>query len=157
MGSRLRCGHDEIRLPGNSPKSRLASAVAVRVIKAGNRRPRHQEAFEYPIFHHIDAARLHTLIVVEVIAGQFSTAKPPKCRIEINRKGIGKNLFADFLLERLRFVFVFLPMPLDPVAKDLVKEDSAGAAGKNRGTRVRLNDGRILQSMEVGNHLIHGF
>src|SRR2546429_5741146 len=33
MGSRLRCGHDEIRLPGNSPKSRLASAVAVRVIK----------------------------------------------------------------------------------------------------------------------------
>src|SRR2546429_1002734 len=98
MGSRLRCGHDEIRLPGNSPKSRLASAVAVRVIKAGNRRPRHQEAFEYPIFHHIDAARLHTLIVVEVIAGQFSTAKPPKCRIEINRKGIGKNLFADFLL-----------------------------------------------------------
>src|SRR5437762_12373917 len=92
----------------------------------------HEEAFQDPILNNGNPSRLDSLVVEPVSTHQVSVCKPAQGGVEINRSDVGQDLLVQHLLEGLGFLFVLLPVTLEAVSKDFVKENAAGATAEDR-------------------------
>src|ERR1019366_10406642 len=99
---------------------------------AFHRLTRHEERFENAAFHHRYTAGLDALVVVGVGTGQIGIGQAAGSGVEENRKLLGENRLADFLLEGLSVVGLLLPLAFHAMAEDLMEEDTAGAAREDR-------------------------
>ena len=134
----------------------LRAAVAVGLRNAFDGRARHEKRLQHAVVHHVDAARLHALIVVEVVAGQRRSCHAPDRGIEGDRKIFGQHFLADHFLEGLCLVGQLLPMALDTMAEDLVEEHAAGAPRKNGRAGVGIGHRSRAQRFKITNHLVDG-
>jgi hypothetical protein len=75
----------------------------------------------------------------------------------VDAERLGENRLSQLLLEGLAVLHVLLPVPLHPVAEDLVKEDAARPPGEDGRSRVGLDDGGDAKSRQVRDHPFDGF
>ena len=157
------CGSldDQIRLAGDRHEAGFGASVSVRLRKRDQRRSAEQKGLEHALVHHCDAARLHALVVVEVVAHQLDAAARLQRRVEGHTQEVGEYRLVDTAAERLPVVGVALAVTLDAVAEDLVEEDAGArpkeSPGLNRDRRsARFAARRAApSSARVGDSSLH--
>ena len=72
--------------------------------------------------------------------------------IEIDRSDVGQDLLVQHLLEGLGLFFILLPVALQAVAQNLVKENAARPAGEDRRARIGIDQRRHAQGLQIVDH-----
>src|SRR5437867_4274577 len=92
-----------------------------------DRGTRHQEGLQDSSFHHGHGACGHALVIEAIPAVEVYAAFLPPGRVEDDGEKIRQNRGVHALGESLSLRFVLLPVALDAVSEDLVKEHAGGA------------------------------
>ena len=130
--------------------------MPVRILEAGNGRTRHQKVFEDTLFDNAHLPRRNPVVVERVMTIQIDAADALCCRIVNYRNKIGQHRLVHLLRERLPFAFVFLPMSLNAMAENLVKEYAARPPGENGRPGIRFDDGRRSKVLQILHHRFDG-
>ncbi len=125
--------------------------------KAFDGAARHQKILQDSVFNRGHPAGPDPFIIKAVGPDQVSASVFPYGRIEIDGEKIGKHSLANHLLECLRFVLIFLPVPFHAMTEHFVEENTRCPPRENCRTCVRIRHRSDFQRPEIGNHLFHGF
>ena len=128
--------------------------MAVALREAVERHTAHQELLERTVDHIVDAARLHALAVIEVVAVHIGPGIVTQGRVAIHLERCGQHLLAHHILKSLT---TFLqPMSLQAVPEDLMKEDAAGRSRQHGRSRIGIGHRSLAQCLDTPEQILGG-
>src|SRR5437879_2495737 len=130
--------------------------MPVRVRKALDRRPRHQEGLEDAFVHDGHRTGRHAFVVEAIPAVEVDARDFLLSRVEDDREKIRQHGTVDALGESLSLGLVLLTMALDAMSEDFVKEYAGGAAGEDGGPDKWIDDRGLQQPHKLPGDTVDG-
>ena len=119
--------------------------MTVGVLKPFDRRARHQEGLQNPVFYQSDRPRFYALVVEFVKPVQIHGTDVLFGWVEDHREEIRQYAGPYALGEGLSLAFITLPVTFHAVTENLVKENTGGAARQDGWSDKWLDDRGMQQ------------